>query len=254
MHGPTAWYGGSTIARADPASRHSRQRYSFAPGGTSWDEAADPEGGGCGAATRAAVVGLAYHADAHLRREAAFLQAFTTHGHPDAQAASIAVAEAVSLNCPCCRAHSLIGADPSSWRGSSSLYVRDPRRLKNSPAVLNSQDRCCLRMWTPASRSCARCIRLGARGRSHGPLPRCALPDRSGAAYMERDQSHGRRCREYWHDRGRRRWRAPRSRCTPWPMATRRRGCAAPGRVCSGAPPVIRIIFCAGRIREIWAS
>ena len=66
-------------------------------GGAEWDEAADPEGGGCGAATRAAPIGLAFASDPALRRRCAVLQALTTHGHPDAQAAALAVAEATAL-------------------------------------------------------------------------------------------------------------------------------------------------------------
>lgn len=69
-------------------------------GGALWDEAADPEGGGCGAATRAAPIGLAYARDPVVRRRCAVLQAMTTHGHPDAHAAALAVAEAVALVLP----------------------------------------------------------------------------------------------------------------------------------------------------------
>jgi poly(ADP-ribose) glycohydrolase ARH3 len=65
-------------------------------GGALWDEAADPEGGGCGAATRVSPIGLVYSRDADQRRRYAYLQAMTTHGQPDAQAAAVAVAEAVA--------------------------------------------------------------------------------------------------------------------------------------------------------------
>jgi len=65
-------------------------------GGAEWDEAADPEGGGCGAATRVSPIGLVYSQDADMRRRYAYLQAMTTHGQPDAQAAAIAVAEAIA--------------------------------------------------------------------------------------------------------------------------------------------------------------
>lgn len=69
-------------------------------GGALWDEAADPEGGGCGAATRAAPIALAYPTDTETRRRCAVLQALVTHGHPDAQAAALATAEAVAYALP----------------------------------------------------------------------------------------------------------------------------------------------------------
>ncbi len=86
-------------------------------GGAEWDEAADPEGAGCGAATRAAPVGLAYPFDVPTRRRVACLQALVTHGHPDAQASALAVAEAVALMLP-------LGPDaPAAWNGSDFLQT-----------------------------------------------------------------------------------------------------------------------------------
>lgn len=80
-----------------------------------WDEAADPDGAGCGAATRVAPVALLYADDTAKRQEIAVLQAQVTHGHPDAQAAALAVAEAVAWALP---------LDPTSlsqWSGRDFL-------------------------------------------------------------------------------------------------------------------------------------
>jgi poly(ADP-ribose) glycohydrolase ARH3 len=66
-------------------------------GGVEWDEAADPEGAGSGPAARVAPVGLVYFRDADTRRRVAVTQALVTHGHPDAQAAALAMAEAVAI-------------------------------------------------------------------------------------------------------------------------------------------------------------
>ncbi len=86
-------------------------------GGALWDEAADPEGGGCGAATRAAPIGIAYAGSASDRRRFAVLQAMTTHGHPDAQAAALAVAEAVAMVLP-------MPPDlPAQWDGAAFLQA-----------------------------------------------------------------------------------------------------------------------------------
>jgi ADP-ribosyl-[dinitrogen reductase] hydrolase len=86
-------------------------------GGAEWDEAADPEGGGCGAATRSAPIGVVYSDDAPTRRRCARLQAMTTHGHADAQAAAVAVSEAVALalSCPRC--------DQDDWSGVEFLQA-----------------------------------------------------------------------------------------------------------------------------------
>lgn len=64
-------------------------------GGVFWDESGDPEGAGCGAATRTAPIAIFYRNAPALRRECALMQAQTTHGHPDAQAAALAVCEAI---------------------------------------------------------------------------------------------------------------------------------------------------------------
>jgi ADP-ribosylglycohydrolase len=69
-------------------------------GGVEWDEAADPEGAGCGPAARVAPIGLLLADDPERRRDAAVQQAQVTHGHPDAHAASLAVAEAVAWAVP----------------------------------------------------------------------------------------------------------------------------------------------------------
>lgn len=60
-----------------------------------WDESADPEGAGCSPASRVAPIALLF-TNATERRRAALLQAQVTHGHPDAQAAALAVSEAVA--------------------------------------------------------------------------------------------------------------------------------------------------------------
>ena len=84
-------------------------------GGAEWDEAADPDGGGCGAATRAAPIALAYPIQPAVRRRCAYLQAATTHGHPDAHAAAIAVAEAVAIVLP-------LGPDEiAAWDGAAFI-------------------------------------------------------------------------------------------------------------------------------------
>lgn len=69
-------------------------------GGVLWDEAADPDGAGCGAATRTAPIALRYSDDPDRRRYATLLQAQVTHGHPDAHAAALAVSEAVARVLP----------------------------------------------------------------------------------------------------------------------------------------------------------
>lgn len=69
-------------------------------GGVFWDEAADPEGAGCGPAARVAPIALLYAGDPVLRRRYAVMQAQVTHGHPDAHAAALAMAEAIALLLP----------------------------------------------------------------------------------------------------------------------------------------------------------
>ena len=64
-------------------------------GGVFWDESGDPDGAGCGAATRTAPIAIFFRNTAALRRECALTQAQTTHGHPDARAATLAVCEAI---------------------------------------------------------------------------------------------------------------------------------------------------------------
>jgi ADP-ribosylglycohydrolase len=66
-------------------------------GDLNWDEAADPDGGGVGAATRVAPVALWAPQDPERRNRVAVMQAQVTHGHPDAQAAALGIAEAVAL-------------------------------------------------------------------------------------------------------------------------------------------------------------
>jgi len=58
-------------------------------GGAMWDEAADPDGAGCGAAARVAPIGIVYSSDPTVRRRSAVLQAMVTHGNADAQAAAV---------------------------------------------------------------------------------------------------------------------------------------------------------------------
>jgi ADP-ribosyl-[dinitrogen reductase] hydrolase len=84
-------------------------------GGALWDEAADPDGGGCGAATRVAPIALAFPHDSDIRRKSAYLQAMTTHGHPDAHAAAIAIVEAVAAVLP------IMPDTLHDWRGSEFL-------------------------------------------------------------------------------------------------------------------------------------
>jgi ADP-ribosyl-[dinitrogen reductase] hydrolase len=105
-------------------------------GGALWDEAADPEGGGCGAATRVAPIALAYPHNADIRGKNAYLQAMTTHGHPDAHAAAIAVAEAVAAVLP------VMPDTLNDWCGSDFL-----RRLIDT-----------VRAYSPAFAEFARCL------------------------------------------------------------------------------------------------
>ncbi|HLJ55017.1 MAG TPA: ADP-ribosylglycohydrolase family protein [Chthonomonadaceae bacterium] len=97
-------------------------------GGAEWDEAADPDGGGCGAATRVAPVALLYPDDPPARRRIAMLQAMTTHGSPDAQAAAVAVAEAVALVLP------LEPAAVADWDGAALLQAAVNAVRAQSPA------------------------------------------------------------------------------------------------------------------------
>ncbi len=68
-------------------------------GGVFWDESADPEGAGSGAAARCAPLGLLFCSDssAEDRRRSAVVQAQVTHGHPDAHAAALAMTEAIAI-------------------------------------------------------------------------------------------------------------------------------------------------------------
>lgn len=111
-HGLVRWL--NNVPRA-PGLSSLEAAIQLRTGGAMWDEAADPEGGGCGAAARAAPIGLAYYADTAMRRRCAHLQAMTTHGHPDAHAAAVAVAEAVAVTLP-------YGPEEvESWDGSAFL-------------------------------------------------------------------------------------------------------------------------------------
>jgi ADP-ribosylglycohydrolase len=96
-------------------------------GGVLWDEAADPEGAGCGAAARVAPVALLFPTDARQRASVAITQAQVTHEHPDAQAAAFAIAEAVAL---------LLSFDPallSTWDGLVFLETLSARVEAQSP-------------------------------------------------------------------------------------------------------------------------
>lgn len=83
--------------------------------GVLWDEAADPEGAGCGAAARVPPVALLFPANAKERGIVAVTQAQVTHEHPDAQAAALAVAEAIALALPLDASHL------AHWDGSAFL-------------------------------------------------------------------------------------------------------------------------------------
>ncbi|MCW3097076.1 MAG: ADP-ribosylation/Crystallin [Chthonomonadaceae bacterium] len=83
--------------------------------GVMWDEAADPEGAGCGAAARVAPVALLLPEDDEKRRLIAITQAQVTHEHPDAQAAAMAIAEAIALLLP------LDATALAAWDGSAFL-------------------------------------------------------------------------------------------------------------------------------------
>ena len=112
-------------------------------GGVEWDEAADPEGAGCGPAARVAPVGLFYADDPALRRYAAITQAQVTHGHPDAHAAALAVAEAVALALPLSAAElgerggeAFLGALAERVRAESPAYAEFTRCLQLAQALL----------------------------------------------------------------------------------------------------------------------
>ncbi len=109
-------------------------------GGVEWDEAADPDGAGSGAAARVAPVGLLYCHDAETRRRVAVTQALVTHGHPDAQAAALAMAEAIAL----------LVAAPSPTSGT----FQGARFLRNIEEVL--------RHASPGYEEMARCITMAA--------------------------------------------------------------------------------------------
>jgi ADP-ribosylglycohydrolase len=111
-HGLVRWLNGAPRA---PGLSSLQAAVQLRTGGAEWDEAADPDGAGCGAATRVAPIGLVYADDPETRRRCALLQAMTTHGHPDAQAAALAVAEAVALALP------LDPDGPMEWSGAGFL-------------------------------------------------------------------------------------------------------------------------------------
>lgn len=96
-------------------------------GGVMWDEAADPEGAGCGAAARVAPVALLFAAKAEQRGLVAITQAQVTHEHPDAQAAAFAMAEAITLLLP------LDVADLAGWDGFAFLTELIVRVEARSP-------------------------------------------------------------------------------------------------------------------------
>ena len=83
--------------------------------GVQWDEAADPEGAGCGAAARVPPVALLIPNKAKQRRGVATTQARVTHEHPDAQAAACAIAEAIAFLLP------LDASALAHWDGSAFL-------------------------------------------------------------------------------------------------------------------------------------
>jgi ADP-ribosylglycohydrolase len=86
-------------------------------GGVFWDESADPEGAGSGAAARTAPIGLLFCSDASAddRRGASVVQAQVTHGHPDAQAAALTMSEAVAT------LTAISPADLHNWHGVGFL-------------------------------------------------------------------------------------------------------------------------------------
>ena len=92
-----------------------------------WDEAADPEGAGCGAAARVAPVALLFPDGTELRVSAAVTQAQVTHEHPDAQAAALAMAEAIALLLP------LDDSARAHWNGSAFLAELIARVERRSP-------------------------------------------------------------------------------------------------------------------------
>ena len=95
--------------------------------GMLWDEAADPEGAGCGAAARVPPVALLFPTQPEPRADAAVTQAQVTHEHPDAQAAALAVAEAIAFLLP------LDHSDLADWDGSAFLTVLIDRIEARSP-------------------------------------------------------------------------------------------------------------------------
>ena len=95
--------------------------------GVEWDEAADPEGAGCGAAARVAPVALLFAQNPKQRAAAAITQAQVTHEHPDAQAAAFAIAEAIALLLP------VTPTDLAEWNGLSFLAELILRVESQSP-------------------------------------------------------------------------------------------------------------------------
>jgi ADP-ribosylglycohydrolase len=95
--------------------------------GVMWDEAADPEGAGCGPAARVAPVALLFAENAEQRDIVAVTQAQVTHDHPDAQAAALAVAEAIARLLP------LDASALAQWDGSAFLTELIARVESHSP-------------------------------------------------------------------------------------------------------------------------
>src|SRR5579871_6503176 len=97
-------------------------------GGVFWDESADPEGADSGPAARVAPIGLLYAGDALLRRRNAVTLAQVTHGDPDAQAAAMAVSEAIAQLLP------ILPGDMASWDGGAFLAALAETVASASPA------------------------------------------------------------------------------------------------------------------------
>jgi ADP-ribosylglycohydrolase len=108
--------------------------------GVFWDEAADPEGAGAGPAARTAPLALRYYSDPEMRRRTVVTQAMVTHGHPDAHAAALAVAEAI--------AKLLVAAPPTGNSFSGVRFLRDIEEI--------------VRKADPKYEEMARCITMAA--------------------------------------------------------------------------------------------
>lgn len=96
--------------------------------GVQWDEAADPEGAGCGPAARVAPVPLLYPHNDRLRATTAITQAQVTHEHPDALAAAFAMSEAIALLLP------YDASRMEQWNGSAFLRELAARTEARSPS------------------------------------------------------------------------------------------------------------------------